>query len=197
VNPVVATLGAYMLLQGLYLTLRSTPGGIIASKISDQLQTKVGFVPVATAVAVALALAFELTLRRTRWGVELRAVGSRRDAAERLGVRARWIQLSSYLVCALLTFPAALLVAAQIGIGDGRPSLTYTLSSITIVVLAGASVFGGRGSFLGIVAAALLLQEIVSASPFLGLSQAWSYWLPGLITIGAAALYAQLRRVRS
>jgi ribose transport system ATP-binding protein len=58
-------------------------------------------------------------------------------------------------------------------------------------------VFGGRGSFLGIVAAALLLQEIVSASPFLGLSQAWSYWLPGLITIGAAALYAQLRRVRS
>ena len=114
-----------------------------------------------------------------------------------LGVRSRRIQLSSYLVCSLLTMPAALLVAAQIGIGDGRPSLTYTLSSITIVVLAGASVFGGRGSFLGIIAAALLLQEIVSASPFLGLSQAWSYWLPGLITIGAAALYAQLRRVRS
>jgi ribose transport system ATP-binding protein len=197
VNPVVATLGAYMLLQGLYLTLRSTPGGIIATKITDQLQSKVGFVPVATAAAVAVAIAFEVALRRTRWGVELRAIGSRRDAAERLGVRSRRIQLGSYLVCSLLTMPAALLVAAQIGIGDGRPSLTYTLSSITIVVLAGASVFGGRGSFLGIVAAALLLQEIVSASPFLGLSQAWSYWLPGLITIGAAALYAQLRRVRS
>jgi ribose transport system ATP-binding protein len=197
VNPVVATLATYMLLQGVYLTLRSTPGGIVATAFTEQIESKIGFVPVAVIAAVVVAVAFEAALRWTRWGVELRAIGSRKDAAERLGVPVRRIQLGSYVVCAVLTMPAALMVAAQIGIGDGTPSLTYTLSSITVVVLAGASVFGGRGSFLGIVAAALLLQEIVSASPFLGLSQAWAYWLPGLITIGAAALYAQLRRVRS
>lgn len=85
---------------------------------------------------------------------------------------------------------------AQIGIGDGRPSLSYTLSSVTVVVLAGASIFGGRGSFIGILAAAFLVQQVLNVSPFLGLSQAWSYWLPGLITLAAAVLYAQLRRTR-
>jgi ribose transport system ATP-binding protein len=197
VNPVVATLGTYMLLQGLYLTLRSTPGGLIATQFANQIQTRVGLFPVVSIAAVLCCVGLEYALRRTRWGVSLRAVGSRRDAAERLGIRADRVLLHSYLLCSLLAMPAALIVMSQIGIGDGRPSLTYTLSSITVVVLAGASVFGGRGSFLGVLAAALLIQEIVSASPFLGLSQAWSYWLPGLITVGAAALYAQLRRVRS
>ena len=193
VNPVVATLATYMALQGVYLTLRSTPGGVIAEGVTNQLQLHVGVLPVVTLAAVVLILALEWALRRTRWGVELRAVGSNRDAAEMLGIPVRRIQLLSYVVSSLLCLPAAVIVMAQIGIGDGRPSLTYTLSSITAVVLAGASVFGGRGSFLGILAAALLIQQLLSTSPFLGLSQAWSYWLPGLITIGAAVLYARLR----
>jgi ribose transport system ATP-binding protein len=85
---------------------------------------------------------------------------------------------------------------AQVGIGDGSTGQTYTLSSVTIVVLAGASIFGGRGSFIGIIAAALFVEELLSASTFLGLSQAWAYWLPGGITLGAAVLYAQFRRAR-
>ncbi len=194
INPVVATLATYMALQGIYLTLRSTPGGIIAEGVTNQLQLRVGVLPVVTLGAVVLMMLLEWALRHTRWGVQLRAVGSRRDAAERLGIPVVRTQLLSYLFSSLLCVPAAVLVMAQIGIGDGRPSLGYTLSSITAVVLAGASVFGGRGSFLGVLAAALLIQQLLSASPFLGLSQAWSYWLPGLITIGAAALYAQLRR---
>ncbi|WP_332665489.1 ATP-binding cassette domain-containing protein [Aeromicrobium sp.] len=195
-NPVVVTLAMFMALQGLYLTLRSTPGGVISSAVSAQVSTRVSFVPIVTIVAVAVALIMERLLRRSRWGVELRALGSSRGAAESLGVNVRRVQVLSYVICSLLTLPAALIVMAQIGIGDGRPSLSYTLSSITVVVLAGASVFGGRGSFLGVLAAALLVQQILNSSPFLGLSQAWSYWLPGLITLGSAALYAKLRRTR-
>ncbi|WP_255638060.1 ATP-binding cassette domain-containing protein [Amycolatopsis sp. DSM 110486] len=197
VNAVVATLATYMALQGVYLTLRSTPGGVFPDGVTAQISLRVGVLPVVTIGAVVLIVVLEWALRRTRWGVELRAAGSNRTAAEQLGVRVGRTQLLSYVASALLCFPAAVIVMAQIGIGDGRPSLTYTLSSITIVVLAGASVFGGRGSFLGVLAAALLVQQLVTASPFLGLSQAWSYWLPGLITLGAALLYARLRGGRS
>ena len=195
-NPVVVTLAMFMGLQGLYLTLRSTPGGVISAGVSAQISAHVSFVPTVTIVAAIVALAMERLLRRSRWGVELRALGSNRSAAESLGVKVFRTQVLSYVVCSLLTLPAALIVMAQIGIGDGRPSLSYTLSSITVVVLAGASVFGGRGSFVGVLAATLLVQQILNSSPFLGLSQAWSYWLPGLITLGSAALYAQLRRTR-
>ncbi|GAA2228416.1 ATP-binding cassette domain-containing protein [Herbiconiux moechotypicola] len=196
INPVVVTLAMYMALQGIYLTLRSTPGGIIFGPVADQIQGRIGIVPVVTIVAVAVLLLLEFALRRTRWGVELRGVGSRADAAARLGIRVKRTQFFSYVLCSFLVLPAAVIMMAQIGIGDGRPSLSYTLSSVTVVVLAGASIFGGRGSFIGILAAAFLVQQVLNVSPFLGLSQAWSYWLPGLITLAAAVLYAQLRRSR-
>ncbi|MGP3533780.1 ATP-binding cassette domain-containing protein [Microbacterium sp. RD1] len=193
VSPVVATLAMFMALQGIFLLLRSTPGGVIFPGVSALIQARVGIIPVVTIVGVVLLLALEVALRRTRWGVELRAVGSADAAAGRLGIRVRTVRLLSYVLCSFLVLPAAVVVMAQIGIGDGRPSISYTLSSVTVIVLAGTSIFGGRGSFLSVIAAAFLVQQILNVSPFLGLSQAWSYWLPGLVTLAAAALYATLR----
>jgi len=195
-SPVVVTLAVALGLQGAFLLLRTTPGGIISRKVTKVIYAGIGFVPVVTIVAAVIALGLEWALRRSRWGVELRAVGSRRAAAERLGIRVRRTQLLSYVLTSLLVFPAAIIMMAQIGIGDGRPSLSFTLASVTVVVLAGTSIFGGRGSFIGILAAGLLVAQILGLPAFLGLSGAWGYWLPGVITVGAAALYAQLRRTR-
>ena len=193
ISPVVATLAMFMALQGLYLLLRSTPGGVIFAGVSDMIQARVGLVPIATIAGVVLLVLLEVALRRTRWGVQLRAVGSHDAAAARLGIRVGWVRFLSYVLCSLLVLPAAVILMAQIGIGEGRPSLSYTLASVTVVVLAGTSIFGGRGSFLAVIAAAFLVQQILNVSPFLGLSQAWSYWLPGLVTLAAAGLYAALR----
>ena len=196
INPIVMTLAMSMGLQGIYLALRSTPGGAISSAVSNVVAEQAGPVPIAVVVAVVVALLLEWATRRTKWGVDLRAVGSRQDAAEQLGVKARRVRLLSYVTGALLVLPAGILLMAQVGIGDGSTGQTYTLSSVTIVVLAGASIFGGRGSFIGIIVAAFFIEEVLSASTFLGLSQAWAYWLPGIITLGAAVLYAQFRRAR-
>ncbi len=195
-SPVVVTLAVALGLQGAFLSLRTTPGGIITAEVTQWVYTSIGFIPVATLFAAAVVLFLEWALRRTRWGVELRAVGSRKAAAERLGIHANRVQLVSYVLTALLVVPAAIIMMAQIGLGDGRPSLPYTLSSVTVVVLAGASIFGGRGSFIGILVAGLLVAQVLGIPAFLGLSGAWGYWLPGLITVGAAVLYAQLRRTR-
>lgn len=195
-NPIVVTLAIALGLQGTLFMIRSTPGGIITSDVTSVVFTKVGFIPVITLVAVAVALVLEWALRRTRWGVELRAVGSRRDAALRLGINANRVTLLSYVVTSLLVMPTAVILMSQIGIGDGRPGLSFTLSSVTVLVLAGASIFGGRGSFIGIIVAAILVAQILGVPTFLGLSGAWGYWLPGVITVGAAVLYAQLRRIR-
>ena len=193
ISPVVATLAMFMALQGVYLSLRSTPGGVIFPAVADMIQARVGVIPVITILGVAVLVALEVALRRTRWGVELRAVGSQDAAAGRLGIRVGWVRFLSYVLCSVLVLPAAVAMMAQIGIGDGRPSVSYTLSSVTVVVLAGTSIFGGRGSFIAVLAAAFLVQQILNVSPFLGLSQAWSYWLPGLVTLAAAGLYSALR----
>lgn len=195
-NPIVVTLAIALGLQGTLFMIRSTPGGIITPDVTGPVFAKIGFVPVVTIAAILIALGLEWMMRRTRWGVELRAVGSRRDAAERLGIKTNRVTLSSYVFTSVLVMPTAVILMSQIGIGDGRPGLSFTLSSVTVVVLAGASIFGGRGSFIGIIVAAILVAQILGVPTFLGLSGAWGYWLPGVITLGAAVLYAQLRRIR-
>jgi ribose transport system ATP-binding protein len=195
-NPVVVTLAIALALQGTLFTLRGTPGGTITPAVTDLIFAKIGFVPIITIIAVLIALGLEWALRRSRWGVELRAVGSRKDAAERLGIKSGRVRLLSYVVTSVLVMPTAVVLMSQIGVGDGRPGLSFTLTSVTVVVLAGASIFGGRGSFIGIIAAGVLVAQVLGVPTFLGLSGAWGYWLPGVITVGAAVLYAQLRRIR-
>jgi hypothetical protein len=70
---------------------------------------------------------------------------------------------------------------------------SYTLASITAVVLGGASIFGGRGSFIGAFMGALLIQAIITSTAFLRLGQAWQFWLPGILVLVAAGVYSRAR----
>ncbi|MFD2352300.1 hypothetical protein ACFSTC_28040 [Nonomuraea ferruginea] len=71
------------------------------------------------------------------------------------------------------------------------------MASITAVVLGGASIFGGRGSFIGVLFGVVLLQVIQNTTVFLGLSQAWQYWMLGLMALAATAIYSQVRAARA
>ncbi len=69
----------------------------------------------------------------------------------------------------------------------------YTLLSLTAAVLGGASIFGGRGSFVGTLLGALLLQEITAATSFLNWAEAWQELLPGILILAGAGMYSRLR----
>jgi ribose transport system ATP-binding protein len=194
-TPIAATLATYVALQGVSLLMRDTQGGFIATNITEAIETKVAGIPLAFIVAVALALGLEYTLRRTRWGLNLRAVGSREDAAHRLGVKTDRTFIGAYIACSCFTFLGAVMLMAQLGVGDPTQGVSYTLSSITAVVLGGASLFGGRGSFVGALLGAALLQQTINATTFLKLDQSWQYWIVGILVLLAAGIYTQARNV--
>ena len=191
--PIIATLVMFIVLQGVALLLRETPGGSIDQSVINSIGTTVGAVPIAFLCAVALTIALEYALRRTRWGLELRAVGSGEAAAHAQGAKVGRIRIRSYIACSLLVCLGGVMLMAQIGIGDPSAGQSYTLDSITAVVLGGASIFGGRGSFIGVLFGAALIQAIVNATAFLQLDQAWQYWLVGGLTILAAGFYSKAR----
>jgi ribose transport system ATP-binding protein len=193
---VAATLATYIALQGVSLWLRPFPAGYIKPAVVDAIQTKVGIMPITFLVAVALAVVLEFCLRYTRFGLALRAAGSDEHAAHRLGVRISRSVVASFVLCSMLTLLGGIMLMGQIGIGDASQGITYTLASITAVVLGGARLFGGRGSFIGALLGAALIQQILNATTFLNLSQSWQYWFVGLLTLGAAAIYSQARRTR-
>jgi ribose transport system ATP-binding protein len=190
---VVATLTTYIALQGVALLLRSTPAGYFRADVVDVLAAKAGPFPIAFLIVVVVAFGAEWMLRRTRFGMELRAIGSSEIAAHRLGARVSRSVILAYVLCSLFTAVGGLLLSAQVGIGDPAVGVNYSLQSISAVVLGGASIFGGRGSFLGALAGAVLIQEITTVTGFLGLGTAWQYWLPGLLILVAAGAYSRTR----
>jgi len=194
---VAATLGIYIILQGFSVILRPEPGGSIGSSVIDLVETHVGGLPIAFVVVIVLGSALDITQRYTRWGLSIRAVGSNELSASRIGVRTDWTVVGAFVACCVLTALGGIMVMAQLGIGDPNQGIGYTLSSIAAVVLGGASLAGGRGAFIGVVFGALLIQEINSATTFLGLSQSWQYWFIGGITLGAVAIYSQARRTHA
>jgi ribose transport system ATP-binding protein len=194
-TPVAATLAMFIALQGVSLLLRPERGGVINGRVADAIQTRVGSVPIAFIVVVALVIVLEYLLRFSRWGLGLRAAGSQGQAAHRLGVPVGLTIVGAYVLCAFFVFLGAIMLAAEIQIGDPVAGIEFTLASITAVVLGGASLFGGRGSVVGTLLGAALIQQILNATVFLRLSQAWQFWFLGMLTLIAAAVYSQARRV--
>jgi ribose transport system ATP-binding protein len=196
-GPVIATLATFVVIQGVSLLLRPRPGGSLDPAVTAAVKTSLGPLPVAFVVAIVLAVAFEIVLRRTRLGIGLRAVGSDEGRAFRLGAPVTPLHVAAYVGCALFAVLGGVMLASQVGIGDARLGADYTLISITAVVLGGASIFGGRGSFLGALLGAIFIQEVITATAFLRLGTAWQQWLPGVLILVAAALFARARRVRT
>jgi ribose transport system ATP-binding protein len=194
ITPVIATLTTYMALQGVSLLLREVPDGLLNSDVTAAIGSHVGFVPVAFIICVVLVALLEYALRRGRWGLTLRAVGSHEPNARRVGVNVGLTYFGAYVLCALLTYFGGVMLMAQIGVGDPTAGVNYTLMSITAVVLGGASLFGGRGSFVGALLGATLIQQIINVTTFVRLTPAWQYWLLGILTLVAAAVYSRVRR---
>ena len=85
------------------------------------------------------------------------------------------------------------MLMAQIGVGDPRQGVNYTLASITAVVLGGTSLSGGRGTFIGTVLGAVLATEVLNAVTFLGFSQTYQYIFQGALIVISALIYSIVR----
>ncbi len=192
-TPIAATLAMYIGLQGCSFILRDSPGGYIDSNVVAWITWQIGPLPVAFVVLVLVALAAEHLLRNRRIGWQLRATGSNEDSARRIGLRIDRTFVAGYVVSALLTVLGAVMLMAQIGVGDPAQGSNYTLASITAVVLGGTSLRGGRGTFIGTVLGAILLTEVLNAVSFLGLSQTYQYVFQGALILVAALIYATVR----
>jgi ribose transport system ATP-binding protein len=193
-TPVAATLVTYIGLGGLAFTLRDAPNGYIAASVTNVIATKVGPVPLAFVAFVVCALGLELGLRKTRFGMRLRAVGSDEESARRVGVPVNRTALLGYMGASLLTLLGAIVLLAQLGVGDPGQGTGYTLTSITAVVLGGTSLLGGRGTFIGTLMGAGLSVQVLNATVFLSLDQKWQYIFQGLLIVAAAIIYSQVRR---
>ena len=186
----VITLATFSGIQGVSLLLRPQAGGRISDLLGEAIAYPVLGVPAGIAMAALVVLVLQAALSRSAFGRAWRATGSDLRASHVLGVRSGRIRLAAFALAGLLTGCGGLVLASQVGIGTATTGINYTLMGITAAVLSGVKITGGRGSFVAVFASSLLVQTIMSATPFLQVSDAWQYWLVGAATIAAAGFFS-------
>ena len=119
--------------------------GYLAGPVSNEL-----------ALFVLFALSFGVFLHRTRWGRTIFAIGANPVASRFAGVAVNRYRFALFALTGLFSGLAAVLLTSRLG--STRPSIAqgWELEIISMVILGGVSVWGGKGSILGVVLAALV-----------------------------------------
>ncbi|MCA0030053.1 ABC transporter permease [Mesorhizobium sp. B263B2A] len=158
IQPIVATLGTYLILTGITLTILPAPIGPAPAWLKA-LSGPLSMLPLA-----AMFIAWWL-VRRTPYYDQLMAVGSDDRAAYTAGVDVTRVRFIAYVMTGIFGGCAGLMLTALIGSADPNIGPTYTLIAIAAVALGGVSLAGGRGGVAGAAIGAIdifLLQSVLT-----------------------------------
>ena len=106
------------------------------------------------------------------------------------GVNVARTKVAAYTLAGLASGVAGLFYTAQTATGDAIAGNVFTLNSIAAVVLGGASLAGGVGSFIGTIAGAYVIALIPSVLYFYKVTPFYQSLFQGLILLAAVSLGA-------
>lgn len=151
-----------------------------------------GGLPVPALIAALIALTGFVSLWRTRYGRRVVAVGSNAEAARRVGMPARRILCSVYVLSGLACAVAGLLIAARLGSGSSNAAVGFEMQVIAAVVLGGTSLMGGRGSIIGTVLGAMTISIISNGLILMHISPFFTQIVTGVIILAAIWMNTRL-----
>lgn len=200
-SPFIVTLGLWGALRGLAKGLAENQPvypeavgwvGSLMRRAPDGLGS---IVPPGVWVLLGLALLVGATLRYTRFGRHVVAIGSNEQAARLCGVAVEPTKLLVYTLGVGCAGVAACLQFAYLSMGDPTTAEGYELKVIAAVVIGGASLAGGQGGVVGTLIGALLMTVVDNGCTKLGLDN----WVQDIVTgaiIVSAVVLDRLRQRR-
>ncbi len=189
VAPFVVTLSTFYLLQGVAFLISTTPGGLVTTVLSGIALNSWGPIPQALPVLVVTVLVVALLLHRTAWGRHLYAAGGNAESARSAGIPVTKTVTYAYLASGLLAALAGIILAARATVGSPTAGEGLELSAITVVVVGGTSLLGGRGSLVGVLGGVTLLAILESSFTLLQIPSSTTDLIRGLVILAAAAIF--------
>ena len=148
--------------------------------------------PVGVWMMLVLALAVAATLRYTRFGRHVFAVGSNQQTARLCGVRVERVKVLVYTISGALAGVAGLMQFSRLTVGDPTVAVGRELDVIAAVVIGGGSLSGGEGTILGSIIGALIMTVIRNGCSQMGLPN----WVQEIVTGIIIVLAVGLDRLR-
>ena len=145
---------------------------------------------------IAMVAALSYVLRQTAWGRHVYAVGDDPDSAELAGVQTKRVLIQVYALAGLFCAIAGWVMIGRFGSVSPSASTGQlgNIQSITAVVIGGISLFGGRGSIVGMFFGALIVGVFEMGLKMVGTDPQWTFFLIGLLIILAVAVDQWIRK---
>lgn len=191
VHPFIVTLGTMAIYRGAVFVFTQ---GQTVSGLPDSIQTGFfkwethGVFPIPTIITALVAVAGMFVLSRTVFGRRIYAIGGNEIAAKYAGIPVGRIKTLVYTISGALAGLAAAIYVGYFGAAENGAGQGYELNVIAAAVIGGASLSGGRGSALGAVLGAILVQLINNGMLILGIDQSYNQIVMGLAIILAVVV---------
>jgi rhamnose transport system permease protein len=201
---IVVTIGTLSLYRGLalvllgdqaingYPELLSTWGN---GSVGDLIGVPWLIVPIEFAVLLVAAVAVGLFLHRSVAGRRVYAIGANPVAARFSGIAVDRYRMGLFIFAGAMAALAAVLLTGRIGSTRPNLALGWELDAVTIVILGGVAIEGGRGSIVGTLFAAVLLGSFTFALGMLNVQGIVMSMIVGVLLIVSMVLPRWLRRL--
>jgi inositol transport system permease protein len=197
VPPFVVTLGGMSAFRGAALLFAA--GGPISGfepSFSWWGQGKIGPVPIPVIIFLSFAALAHVTLRYTRYGRQVYAVGGNPEAARLSGLDVNRIVASVYVIMGFFAGLGSFVLAARLNSAEAVAGTGYELTVIASVVIGGTSLFGGSGTIFGTVVGTILIGVLLNGLVLMNVSSYIQQIVIGVIIVLAVAFdtFAKSRR---
>jgi ribose transport system permease protein len=190
-QPIIVTLATTSIYAGIALYVRPTPAGEFPFAATQYWTGSMEFRQWPRGIVwLAALVVIWLVFRRTRLATSIVAIGSSEGAAFMSGLNVTRAKVLAYTISGMAAGAAGFYLTAQTGNGNALSGQSYMLNTIAAVVLGGANLAGGAGTYLGTVAGAYIIALIPRVLFFYDVSQFYQELLQGFVLLAAVGLGA-------
>ena len=154
-------------------------------------------IPLAGLILVGLCAIGVFVTTRTRWGRHVFAVGGNDEASRRAGIPVTRVRITVFVLASTLAAAGGILAASRLlAVNQGSGGSDLLLLAIAGPVIAGTSLFGGRGSVWHALLGALVIGSIANGMDLLALDSSVKYMITGAVLLVAVVIDALIKSQR-
>jgi D-xylose transport system permease protein len=154
-------------------------------------------IPLAMLILLGFCGFFAWVTTRTRFGRHIYAVGGNAEASRRAGIPINRVRIVVFAIASTMAAAGGILAASRlIAVNQASGSGDLLLLAIAGPVIAGVSLFGGRGTVWAALLGALVIGSISNGMDLLGLASDVKFMITGAVLLVAVTIDALARRQR-
>jgi D-xylose transport system permease protein len=153
--------------------------------------------PLALLILLVFVVAFDYVVRRTSFGRHVLAVGGNEEAARRAGIRVKRIRVAVFAISGMMAACGGIVLASRLlAVNQGSGGSDLLLLAIAGPVIAGTSLFGGRGTVWSALLGALVIGSISNGMDLLAFPSSTKNMVTGAVLLAAVVVDAVARNRR-